>query len=363
MAQIDQYLKFMVKAGASDFHLSSSCLPAFRIDGDMRSVNSASTEPLDPIQVRKMLEEIMPARNLQEFNNKHDTDFSYALQGIGRFRVNIFQDLKGTGAVLRYIPQKIMTMEQLNLPRVVTEFCHLNKGLVLVTGPTGSGKSTTLAAMVDYVNNSRKDHIVTIEDPVEFVHENKKCLINQREVSSHTESFKNALRASLRQDPDIILVGEMRDLETTEIAIETAETGHLVFGTLHTSTAASTVDRIIDQFPTARQAQIRTMLAASLKGVICQNLLKRKGGKGRIAALEIMVVNTAVANNIREGKTHQIPSTIQTGGRIGMQLLNAHLIELVRQEIVEPEEAYHKAVDKGGLLIKMRAAGFTHDVK
>ncbi len=362
MAQIDQYLKFMVKAGASDFHLSSSCLPAFRIDGEMRYMNSASTEPLAPIQIRKMLEEIMPAINLQEFNTIHDTDFAYALQDIGRFRVNIFQDLKGTGAVLRYIPQKIMTMEQLNLPNVVREFCHLNKGLVLITGPTGSGKSTTLAAMVDYVNNTRKDHIVTIEDPVEFVHENKKCLINQREISSHTESFKNALRASLRQDPDIILVGEMRDLETTEIAIETAETGHLVFGTLHTSTAASTVDRIIDQFPTGRQAQIRTMLSASLKGVICQNLLKRKGGKGRIAALEIMVVNTAVANNIREGKTHQIASSIQTGGQLGMQLLNDHLIKLVRQEIVEPEEAYHKSVDKGNLLTKIRAAGFTCDI-
>lgn len=352
----------MVKAGASDFHLSSSCLPTFRIDGGIRSVNSGSTEPLDSNQVRQMLEEIMPDRNLKEFQQKKDTDFSYAIPGLGRFRANIFKDLKGFGGVFRYIPQDILTMEQLNLPKVVKDFCNLNKGLVLVTGPTGSGKSTTLAAMVDYVNKTRKDHIVTIEDPVEFVHENKKCLINQREVSSHTDSFKNALRAALRQDPDIILVGEMRDLETTETAIETAETGHLVLGTLHTSTAASTVDRIIDQFPASRQAQVRTMLAASLKGVICQNLLKRKGGKGRIAALEILVVNTAVANNIREGKTHQIPSAIQTGRRMGMQLLNSHLIELVSQQIVEPEEAYHKAADKGDILTKMRAAGFTVDI-
>jgi twitching motility protein PilT len=233
----------------------------------------------------------------------------------------------------------------------------LSKGLVLVTGPTGSGKSTTLAAMVDYVNRQRQDHIVTIEDPVEFVHQNNRCLINQREVRTHTDSFQKALRAALRQDPDIILVGELRDLETTEIAIETAETGHLVFGTLHTSTAASTVDRIIDQFPVEGQAQIRTMLASSLKGVICQNLLKRID-KGRVAAMEILVVNAAVANNIREGKTHQIPSAIQTGKRLGMQLLNSHLIELVKNKIVAPEEAYLKAADKGDIAAKLRSAGF-----
>lgn len=362
MAKIDQYLKFMVKAGASDFHLSSSCLPTFRIDGEIKSVSGASAEPLTPGQVRALLEEIIPERNQQEFADRRDTDFSYEIKGMGRFRVNIFKDLKGKGAVFRFIPQKIMTLAQLDLPPVFTEFCALNKGLVLITGPTGSGKSTTLAAMVDYVNDNRQDHIVTIEDPIEFVHENKKCLINQREVKSHTDSFKNALRAALRQDPDIIMVGELRDLETTEIAIETAETGHLVFGTLHTSTAASTVDRIIDQFPTGRQAQIRTMLASSLKGVVCQNLLKRKGGKGRVAAMEILVVNAAVSNNIREGKTHQIPSAIQTGGRMGMRLLNAHLIELVRQKVVEPREAYLKAADKGDMLTKINAAGFTVDI-
>jgi len=361
MAKIDQFLKFMVKAGASDFHISSHCLPTFRIDGEIRPVSGSSAEPLAPGHVQALLEEIMPERNQQEFGDKQDTDFAYAIDGIGRFRVNIFKDLKGKGGVFRFIPQDILTMEQLNLPPVFRSFCALSKGLVLITGPTGSGKSTTLAAMVDYVNDNRHNHIVTIEDPIEFVHENKKCLVNQREISSHTDSFKNALRAALRQDPDIIMVGELRDLETTEIAIETAETGHLVFGTLHTSTAASTVDRIIDQFATGRQAQIRTMLASSLKGVVCQNLLKRKGGKGRVAAMEILVVNAAVSNNIREGKTHQIPSAIQTGGRLGMRLLNSHLIELVRQQVVEPEEAYLKTADKGDMLAKINAAGFTID--
>ena len=357
MAKIDQLLKFMVKAGASDLHLSSNCLPKLRIDGDMRSVSGEKSEELTPSQVHALLEEIVPERNREEFDTTRDTDFAYALEGIGRFRVNVFNDLNGTGAVFRFIPQKIMSLEELNMPPVFKELCALSKGLVLVTGPTGSGKSTTLAAMVDYVNRHRQDHIVTIEDPVEFVHQNNKCLINQREVKTHTDSFQKALRAALRQDPDIVLVGELRDLETTEIAIETAETGHLVFGTLHTSTAASTVDRIIDQFPVEGQAQIRTMLASSLKGVVCQNLLKRIG-KGRVAAMEILVVNAAVANNIREGKTHQIPSAIQTGKRLGMQLLNSHLIELVKDEIVEPEEAYLKAADKDDIAAKLRAAGF-----
>jgi twitching motility protein PilT len=358
MTNIDQYLKFMVKASASDLHLSSNCLPKFRIDGKMLSVSADNAKPHTPEQLHTLLEEIIPERNQQEFTEKRDTDFAYAIDGLGRFRVNIFKDLEGIGAVFRFIPQNILTLEQLNMPPVIKSFCALNKGLVLVTGPTGCGKSTTLAAMVDHINNTRQDHIVTIEDPVEFVHENKKCLINHREISTHTNSFKNALRAALRQDPDIIMVGELRDLETTEIAIETAETGHLVLGTLHTSTAASTIDRIVDQFPTGRQTQIRTMLASSLKGVVCQNLLKRKG-KGRVAAMEILVVNAAVSHNIREGKTHQIPSVIQTGGRLGMKLLNTHLIELVCQKIVDPEEAYLKAADKDDILAKIHAAGFS----
>jgi twitching motility protein PilT len=362
MAKIDQLLKFMVKAGASDLHLSSNCLPKLRVDGDMRSVTSDSSGELTTAQVHGLLEEIVPDSNQKEFSDTHDTDFAYSIDGVGRFRVNVFNDLNGIGAVFRYIPQKILSLEQLNMPSVFKEFCALNKGLVLITGPTGSGKSTTLAAMVDYVNRQRQDHIVTIEDPVEFVHQNNNCLINQREVRTHTDSFQKALRAALRQDPDIIMVGELRDLETTEIAIETAETGHLVFGTLHTSTAASTVDRVIDQFPVEGQAQVRTMLASSLKGVVCQNLLK-KIGKGRVAAMEILVVNAAVANNIREGKTHQIPSSIQTGKRLGMQLLNSHLIELVKEKIVAPEEAYLKAVDKDDIGAKLRAAGFAIEVE
>jgi len=358
MAKIDQYLKFMVKTGASDLHLSSNCLPQYRIDGSMRSMSGDNLTPFSSEQVQSLLEEIVPDINQNQFKEKCDTDFAYAIDGLGRFRVNIFKDLAGIGAVFRFIPQDILTLEQLDMPPVFKSFCALNKGLVLITGPTGSGKSTTLAAMVDHVNNSRKDHIVTIEDPVEFVHQNKRCLINQREIKTHTESFANALRAALRQDPDIILIGELRDLETTEIAIETAETGHLVLGTLHTSTASSTIDRVVDQFPTGRQAQIRTMLASSLKGVVCQNLLKRKD-KGRVAAMEILVVNTAAAHNIREGKTHQIPNTIQTGGRLGMQSLNAHLLDLVKQGAVDPEEAYLKAADKEDILAKMKAAGFS----
>jgi twitching motility protein PilT len=358
MATVDKYLTFMAKAGASDLHLSSSSRPSFRIDGTMRATGGDSGHALEPDQIETLLREIMPPRNGEEFDTRRDTDFAYAIEGVGRYRVNVFQDLKGIGAVFRHIPKKIMSIDELGLPTVLKEFCQLSKGLVLVTGPTGSGKSTTLAAMVDYINTKRHDHVVTIEDPIEFVHANKRCLINQREVSRHTESFKNALRAALRQDPDIILVGEMRDLETTEIAIETAETGHLVLGTLHTSTASSTVDRIVDQFPAARQSQIRMMLSSSLKGVICQNLLRRKTGKGRIAALEIMVVNAAVANCIREGKSHQIPSAIQTGGRFGMQMLNAHLLDLVRKQVVEPEEAYIKAADKDDIKNKLQAAGF-----
>ena len=362
MANIDQYLKFMLKAGASDFHLSTGSAPIYRIDGSMRPVAMSSSEPMTTVLVWELLKEILPERNRNEFEKIQDTDFAYDISGIGRFRVNVFKDRKGVGAVFRYIPEKILSLEQLGLPQTLNQFCMLNAGLVLVTGPTGSGKSTTLAAMVDYINLNRNDHLVTIEDPIEFVHQNKSCLINQREVNSHTESFKNALRAALRQDPDIVLVGEMRDLETTEIAIETAETGPLVLGTLHTNTAASTVNRIIDQFPATRQAQIRTMLSASLQGVISQTLLKRANGKGRIAALEILVVTPAVANNIREGKTHQIPSTIQTGGQFGMQLLGSHMIKLVRAKIVDPQEAYRKAVDKADMAAKLRAAGFQLDI-
>ncbi len=275
----------------------------------------------------------------------HDTDFAYEIEGLARFRANIFMDRKGMGGVFRIIPSKILTAEDLGLSKHILNLCDLSKGLVLVTGPTGSGKSTTLCAMIDHINRHRDDHLITIEDPIEFTHENKKCLVNQREVHNHTDSFKDALRAALREDPDIVLVGEMRDLETIAIAIETAETGHLVFGTLHTTTAVSTVDRIIDQFPADRQQQIRVMLSESLKGVIAQTLLPKKGG-GRVAALEILIVTPAVSNLIREGKTFQIASSMQTGKNVGMVMLNDALFDLVQNGLVEPRDAYIKAVDK-----------------
>ncbi len=268
---------------------------------------------------------------------------------MGRFRCNFFRDRKGVGGVFRIIPSKIMTAEEMNLSKEILQLCHLPKGLVLVTGPTGSGKSTTLCALIDYINRNRTDHIITIEDPIEFVHENKKCLINQRQVHAHTESFKDALRAALREDPDIVLVGEMRDLETVAIAIETAETGHLVFGTLHTSSAPSTVDRIIDQFPADRQGQIRVMLAESLKGVISQMLCKKIGG-GRVPVLEILISTPSVSNLIREAKVFQIPSIMQTGKKYGMCQMNESFTDVVKRKIVDPQEAYAKAMDKAGLL-------------
>jgi twitching motility protein PilT len=291
------------------------------------------------------LYEITPARNREEFKKRNDTDFGYAIPEVSRFRANLFRDRRGPGAVFRAIPFKILTPEELGLPASVLSLCERTKGLVLVTGPTGSGKSTTLATLIDHINRTRTDHIITIEDPIEFVHENKKCLVNQREVHSHTDSFKDALRAALREDPDIVLVGEMRDLETIAIAVETAETGHLVFGTLHTSTAPSTIDRIIDQFPADRQEQIRQMLSGSLAGVIAQMLCRKIGG-GRVAAYEILIGGSAVSNLIREGKTFQIYSVIQTGKSQGMVTLNDSLMALVRSKTIDPMEAYRLSVNK-----------------
>ena len=304
----------------------------------------------------RLLDPITPDKNRQEFAEKHDTDFAYEIPGLARFRANMFMDRKGRGGVFRVIPTNILTAEQLGLSPAILGLCKLNKGLVLVTGPTGSGKSTTLCAMVDHINKTRQDHIITIEDPIEFVHDNKKCLINQREVHTHTAGFKQALRAALREDPDIVLVGEMRDLETVAIAIETAETGHLVFGTLHTTTAASTVDRVIDQFPADRQAQIRVMLSESLKGVISQTLCKKIGG-GRAAALEVLIVTPAISNLIREAKTFQIQSMMQVGKAVGMVTLNEALMELVTKKLVAPEEAYAKAVDKPAIETMMKRLG------
>jgi len=306
-----------------------------------------------------MIFSVTPEKNRLQWEKEKDTDFALEMPGV-RFRVNVFDDRRGIGAAMRQVPTKIRTAEELNLPKAVIELCEHSKGLVLVTGPTGSGKSTTLAAMVDHVNRTRAHHIITIEDPVEFVHPSRKCLIHQREVGTHTASFKQALRAALREDPDVVLVGEMRDLETVSIALETAETGHLVFGTLHTNTAPSTVDRIIDQFPADRQAQIRTMLSESLRGVVSQTLCKRRGG-GRVAALEILIVTPPVANLIREGKTFQIPSTMQTGKSFGMQMLNDALLELVKSKQVEPDEAYAKAVAKTEFRGQLDRAGFTLD--
>ena len=354
MAELDKFFAALDKYGGSDLHIASGAIPSMRLHG---SITQMKLPELPAAQVQSMIDEIIPARAGKLFKETGDADFAYELPDVARFRCNVFRDRKGPGAVFRIIPNDFLTADQLGLPPAVLNFCNLHKGLVLVTGPTGSGKSTTLTAMIDHINKMRNDHIITIEDPIEFVHENKKCLINQREVHDHTESFARALRAALREDPDIVLVGEMRDLETTHIGIETAETGHLVFGTLHTTTAASTVDRIIDQFPADRQAQIRTMLSTSLKGVISQTLCKKKGG-GRVAALEIMVVTSALRNLIREGKTFQIPSIMQTGAKDGMQLLNDSLARLIMEEKIEPEEAVAKAVDRKDMIEKLRIAGF-----
>ena len=354
-AEIDRLFRMMFEAGASDLHLSVGMPPLMRKDGQIH-VLEADAAPLDPERMIALLDPIMPAKNREEFAARHDTDFAYEIAGLARFRSNVFLDRKGRGAVFRVIPSKILTAEDLGLSPHILKLCQLLKGLVLVTGPTGSGKSTTLCAMVDYINRNRTDHLITIEDPIEFVHENKKCLINQREVHTHTDSFKDALRAALREDPDIVLVGEMRDLETVHIAIETAETGHLVFGTLHTTTAASTVDRVIDQFPTDRQAQIRIMLSESLRGVIAQTLCRKIGG-GRVAALEVLIVTPAVSNLIREGKTFQSPSIMQVGKGFGMVSLNDALMELVTKKLVAPEEAYSKSVDKPGFEGLLKRAG------
>jgi twitching motility protein PilT len=355
--ELNALLRKMFEMGASDLHLTSNHKPMIRLHGDMMEL-SADHPVITPERMKKLLGEITPEHNAAQFEKLRDTDFAHEIKGLARFRVNFFMDRFGMGAVFRQIPMEIVTAEKLGLSKEVLDLCFLSKGLVLVTGPTGSGKSTTLCALVDYINRHRKDHIITIEDPIEFVHGKKNCLINQREVHVHTESFSNALRAALREDPDIVLVGEMRDLETISIAIETAETGHLVFGTLHTSTAASTVDRIIDQFPADRQAQIRTMLASSLKGVISQTLCK-KVSKGRTAALEILFVTSAVSNLIREGKIFQIPSVMQTAKGSGMMLLNDALFKLVLEKQVAPEEAYIKAIDKGGFLTMLKSKNIT----
>jgi twitching motility protein PilT len=300
----------------------------------------------DDGELTSMLYEIAPEDKIKVFEEAGDIDFAYEIPGLARYRANFFRQLNGIGAVFRLIPSNIMTADQLGLPPVITQLAMLQKGLVLVTGPTGSGKSTTLAAVVDYANKHRKDHIITVEDPVEFVHRSQGCIVNHREVGRHTRSFATALRAALREDPDIILVGEMRDLETIQLAIEAAATGHLVFGTLHTQSAAKTVDRIIDVFPANQQEQIRSTLADSLKGVVAQTLFKRIDVKGRCAALEILICTPACANLIRESKTFQIPSVIQTGRKYGMQSLDNAIEDLLKKGWIGAEEAYSKCIDK-----------------
>ena len=352
--EMDELLNAMIEMKASDLHMSVGAPPTVRHDGEIKPL--PGRRPLTAADTERILWPIAPERNREEFKRRNDTDFAYEIEGLARFRCNFFRDRKGLGGVFRQIPSRIMTAEEMGLSKEIIQLCHLPKGLVLVTGPTGSGKSTTLCALVDYINRNRTDHIITIEDPLEFVHENKRCLINQRQVREHTDSFKDALRAALREDPDIVLVGEMRDLETVAIAIETAETGHLVFGTLHTSSAPSTVDRIIDQFPADRQGQIRVMLSESLKGVISQVLCKKIGG-GRVPVLEVLIGTPSVANLIREGKVFQIPSIMQTGKKYGMCLMNDSFTELVRKKVVEPQEAYAKAMDKAGLLSSFRKNG------
>src|SRR6478609_9028163 len=314
---ISKLLTFSAKEGASDCHISAGEPPMIRLHGDLKKLDHP---PLTAEETHALVYDMMSDAQRKNFEEKRECDFSFELGDIARFRVNVFIQNRGLGAVFRNIPTEIIPMEKLGLPPVVRQLCDKEKGLILVTGPTGSGKSTTLAAMIDYVNESFEGHILTIEDPIEFVHHSKKCLINQREVGPHTMSFSSALRGALREDPDVILVGEMRDLETISLALTAAETGHLVFGTLHTSSAPKTVDRIIDAFPASQQSQIRTMLSESLQAVITQTLLKKRAG-GRIAALEILIGTPAVRNLIREGKTHQLPSVLQVGGKVGMQTM------------------------------------------
>ncbi|MBF0439912.1 MAG: type IV pilus twitching motility protein PilT [Magnetococcales bacterium] len=341
---ISELLAFSVKNRASDLHISSGMPPLIRVDGDIRRIDVPA---LEADEVKGMIYDIMNDKQRKEYEEEYENDFSFAVPGLARFRVNAYNQNRGPAAVFRTIPSEILSLEQLNCPEIFKEFADTPRGLVLVTGPTGSGKSTTLAAMVDYKNKNEYGHILTMEDPIEFVHESKKCLINQREIHRDTKSFAAALRSALREDPDVILVGEMRDLETIRLALSAAETGHLVFGTLHTTSAAKTIDRIVDVFPSAEKDMIRTMLSESLRAIISQNLLKKKGG-GRIAAHEIMVGSPAIRNLIRENKVAQMYSAIQTGRALGMQTLEQCLQEMLTKGLITKEAARDKANIKDG---------------
>ena len=341
--EISELLAFTVKNKASDLHLSSGLPPIIRVHGDIRRIN---LPPMPHPDVHDMVYDIMNDHQRKSFEETFECDFSFELPGIARFRVNVFQQNRGIAAVFRVIPSKVLSLEELNAPKIFREISDLPRGIVLVTGPTGSGKSTTLAAMVDYINENQYSHILTVEDPIEFVHESKKGLINQRELGAQTQSFANALKSALREDPDVILVGEMRDLETIRLALTAAETGHLVFGTLHTSGAAKTVDRIVDVFPAGEKEMVRAMLSESLRAVISQTLLKTKDESGRVAAHEIMIGTPAIRNLIRENKIAQINSMIQTGQQYGMQTMDMCLQELVRRNVVSVQDARQKASNK-----------------
>lgn len=343
MAKIDAFFKLMHEQGASDLHLVAGQPPVLRIVGDMERVKY---KILDNDHLRGMLYEIAPEDKIKLFEETGDVDFAYEIPGLARYRANFFMQKNGVGAIFREIPDEIMTCQQLGLPNVVSRLAALPRGLILVTGPTGSGKSTTLAAIVDQANKTRKDHIITIEDPIEFVHQSQSCVVNQREVGVHTKSFSSALRGALREDPDIILVGEMRDLETISLAIEAASTGHLVFATLHTTSAVTTVDRIVEVFPASQQEQVRSTLADGIRAVLSQVLFKRIDKRGRCVALEILIATPAVRNLIRERKTHQTPSMIQTGKKYGMQLLDDAIMDLYQKGWISADEAYAKSNDK-----------------
>jgi twitching motility protein PilT len=343
MAKIDAFFKLMHDQGASDLHLVAGQPPALRLHGDIERIKY---NLLTNDELRSLLYEITPEEKVKVFEESGDVDFGYEIPGLARYRANYFMQKYGIGAVFREIPSEILTAEQLGLPSVISKLASLPRGLVLVTGPTGSGKSTTLAAIIDQANRIRRDHIITVEDPIEFVHKSQGCIVNHREVGLHTQTFSAALRGALREDPDIILVGELRDLETISLAIEAASTGHLVFGTLHTSSAAKTVDRVIEVFPAGQQAQIRSTLADGIRAVVAQTLFKRIDQKGRCAAMEILVATPAVRNLIREAKTHQIPSMIQTGKQYGMQLLDDAIMQLYKKGWISPDEAYGKANNK-----------------
>jgi twitching motility protein PilT len=343
MAQIDAFFKLMHEQGASDLHMVAGQQPILRIRGEMEKVKY---NVLENDTLRALLYEIVTEEKIKHFEETGDVDFGYEIAGLARYRGNLFMQKFGIGSVFREIPSDILTCEQLGLPRIVQKLSALPKGLVLVTGPTGSGKSTTLAAIVDEANKTRRDHILTIEDPIEFVHKSQKCIVNHREVGIHTKSFSSALRGALREDPDIIMVGEMRDLETISLAMEAAMTGHLVFGTLHTLNASKTVDRIIEIFPSTQQAQVRSTLADALKAVVSQTLFKRIDKKGRCAALEILIGTPAIRNLIREGKTFQIPSAMQTGKKFGMQTLDDAIMEFLEKGWISAEDAYTNAIEK-----------------